>query len=87
MESFVGLILVIAVIAGLIFFKKMIKHTAQYCSDVVATNINEANVDLIRRSTEVMKQINEEFNGDYCTPEEAYNKLMKKRRKVVQKQQ
>lgn len=87
MESFVGLILVIAAIAGLIFFKKMIKRTASYCEDVVTANIAEASIELIRRSTEVAQTISDEFGDNYLTPEEAYNKLMKKRRKVVQKQQ
>lgn len=86
MEYFIGIIMVIATISLIIFYKGMIKKSAKYCEDVVTVNIAEANVDLIRRSTEIAATMKDEFGDDFITPDEVYNQLAKRKRKIVRKQ-
>ena len=83
MEAFVGLILLIAVVAAIIFFKNVIKKSAKYAEDVVDTNINENQYDLIKRSNTAYEKIVDEFGEDFLTPEEIYNKINKKKVKRV----
>lgn len=81
MESFVGLVIVIAVIAALIFFKGIIKKAARYGEDVINTNISEASIELIQRSQEAYNTILEEFGEDFKTPEELYKLIHRQGRK------
>lgn len=84
MEAFIGLILLVAAIAAMIFFKDVIKKSAKYTEDVVDSNISEAQYDLIKRSTDAYNRIVEEFGEDFKTPEEIYNLINKKKiRKVI----
>lgn len=83
MEAFVGLILLVAAIAAMIFFKDVIKKSARYTEDVVNTNISEAQYDLVKRSSEAYNKIVEEFGEDFKTPEEIYNMINKKKTKKV----
>lgn len=83
MEAFIGLILLVAAIAAIIFFKNVIKKSAKYTEDVVNTNISEAQYDLVKRSSEAYNKIVEEFGEDFLTPEEIYNKINKKKVKRI----
>ena len=82
MEAFVGLIMVIAAIAFLFFFKGMIKRSGKYAEDVVTTNIAESQVDLIRRSLDAFAELEAEFGDDFMTPDEIYNKMQKRKKRV-----
>ena len=82
MEAFVGLIMVIAAIAFLFFFKGMIKRSGKYAEDVVTTNIAESQVDLIRRSLDALTELEAEFGDDFMTPDEIYNKMQKRKKRV-----
>lgn len=82
MEAFVGLIMVIAAIAFLFFFKGMIKRSGKYAEDVVTTNITESQVDLIRRSLDAFAELEAEFGDDFMTPDEIYNKMQKRKKRV-----
>lgn len=79
MEAFVGLILLIAAISFIIFFKNGIKKSAKYAEDVIDTNINENQYELIKRSSDAYNKIVEEFGEDFLTPEEIYNRINKKK--------
>ena len=81
MEAFVGLIMVIATVAFLIFFKGMIKKTSKYTEDVVTTNIAENQFDLIRRSQEAYAKLEAEFGDDFMTPQQVYNRMMRRKKK------
>lgn len=81
MEAFVGLIMVIAAIAFLFFFKGMIKRSGKYAEDVVTTNIAESQVDLIRRSLDALAELEAEFGDDFMTPDEIYNKMQKRKKR------
>ena len=84
MEAFVGLILLIASVSFIIFFKNGIKKSAKYAEDVINTNINENQYELVKRSTNAYNRIVEEFGEDFMTPEEIYNKINKKKtRKII----
>lgn len=83
MEAFVGLILVIAAIAFLFFFKGMIKRSGKYAEDVVTTNIAESQVDLIRRSLDALAELEAEYGDDFMTPDEIYNKMQKRKKRVL----
>ena len=84
MEAFVGLILLIAAISFIIFFKNGIKKSAKYAEDVIDTNINENQYELIKRSSDAYNKIVEEFGEDFLTPEEIYNRINKKKiRKTI----
>ena len=78
MEAFIGLIMVIAVIAMIIFYKGAIKKTGQYTEDVVTVNIAEAQTDLVKRSEAAYDRLIEECGEDFMTPQEVYDKMMKK---------
>ena len=82
MEAFVGLIMVIATVAFLIFFKGMIKKTSKYAEDIVTTNIAKNQINLIRRSQEAYAELEAEFGDDFMTPDEFYNKLQKQKKRV-----
>ena len=84
MEAFVGLILLIAAVSFIIFFKNGIKKSAKYAEDVINTNINENQYELVKRSSDAYQKIIDEFGEDFMTPEEIYNKINKKKiRKVI----
>ena len=84
MEAFVGLIMVIATVAFIIFFKGMLKRSGKYAEDVVTTNIAESQVDLIKRSEAAYSRLIEECGEDFMTPQEVYNKMMKVKKKPAQ---
>ena len=84
MEAFVGLIMVIAAIAFLFFFKGMIKRSGKYAEDVVTANIAEAQTDLVKRSEAAYSRLIEECGEDFMTPQEVYNKMMKVKKKPSQ---
>ena len=84
MEAFVGLIMVIAAIAFLFFFKGMIKRSGKYAEDVVTVNIAEAQTDLVKRSEAAYDRLIEECGEDFMTPQEVYNKMMKVKKKPAQ---
>ena len=81
MEFFSGIILLIAFIAGMIFFKGVIKKTAMHSENVVTTMIDESTVELTKRSMEAYQELLDEFGEDFMTPEEIYNKMHKKGKK------
>ena len=81
MEFFSGIILLIAFIAGMIFFKGVIKKTAMHSENVVTTMIDESTVELTKRSMEAYQELLDEFGEDFMTPEEIYNKMHKKSKK------
>ena len=81
MEAFVGLIMVIAAIAFLFFFKGMIKKAGAYSEDVITTNISESQIDLIKRSMVALDEIEAEFGKDYMTPQQVYDKMMRRNKK------
>ena len=83
MEFFSGIILLIAFIAGMIFFKGVIKKTAAHSENVITTMIDESTVELTKRSMEAYQQLLDEFGEDFLTPEEIYNKMSKKGKKSV----
>ena len=86
MEAMIGLILVVVTIGFLIFFKGMIKKTAQYSEDVVTVNIAESQGELIQRSMTAYEKLIEEVGIDYKTPQEVYNMMMRKTTKKVEEQ-
>lgn len=81
MESFVGLILVIAVITFIFFFKGMIKKSGSYAEDVVTTNISESQIELVKRSMAALNELEAEFGEDYMTPQQVYDKMMRRKKK------
>lgn len=81
MEAFVGLILVIAVITFIFFFKGMIKKSGSYAEDVVTTNIAESQIELIKRSMVALDELEAEFGEDYLTPNQVYDKMMRRKKK------
>ena len=83
MEFFSGIILLIAFIAGMIFFKGVIKKTAAHSENVITTMIDESTVELTKRSMEAYQELIDEFGEDFLTPEEIYNKMHKKGKKSV----
>ena len=84
MEAFVGLIMVIATVAFIIFFKGMLKRSGKYAEDVVTTNIAESQVDLIKRSEAAYNRLIEECGEDFMTAQEVYDKMMKIKKEPVQ---
>ena len=84
MEAFIGLIMVIAAIAFLFFFKGMIKRSGKYAEDVVTVNIAEAQTDLVKRSEAAYSRLIEECGEDFMTPQEMYDKMMKVKKKPSQ---
>ena len=84
MEAFVGLIMVIATVAFIIFFKGMLKRSGKYAEDVVTTNIAESQVDLIKRSEAAYSRLIEECGEDFMTAQEVYDKMMKVKNKPAQ---
>ena len=84
MEAFVGLIMVIATVAFIIFFKGMLKRSGKYAEDVVTTNIAESQVDLIKRSEAAYSRLIEECGEDFMTAQEVYDKMMKIKKEPVQ---
>ena len=84
MEAMVGLVLVVATIGFLIFFKGMIKKTAQYSEDVVTVNIAESQGELIQRSMTAYNNLIAEVGENYKTPQEVYNMMMHKTPKKVE---
>ena len=84
MDAFVGLIMVIAAIAFLFFFKGMLKRSGKYAEDVVTTNIAESQVDLIKRSEAAYSRLIEECGEDFMTAQEVYDKMMKIKKEPVQ---
>lgn len=83
MEFFSGIILLIAFIAGMIFFKGVIKKTAAHSENVITTMIDESTVELTKRSMMAYQELLDEFGEDFLTPEEIYNKMQKKGKKSV----
>lgn len=81
MEFFSGIILLIAFIAGMIFFKGVIKKTAAHSENVITTMIDESTVELTKRSMTAYQELLDEFGEDFLTPEEIYNKMHKKGKK------
>lgn len=83
MEFFSGIIILIAFIAGLIFFKGVIKKTAAHSENIVTTVIDESTVELTKRSMAAYQQLLDEFGEDFMTPEEIYNKMHKRNKKSI----
>ena len=81
MEFFSGIIIFIAFIAGMIFFKGTIKKTAAHSENIVTTIIDESTVELTKRSMAAYQELLDEFGEDFLTPEEIYNKMQKKGKK------
>lgn len=85
MELFSGVIIFIAFIAFLIFFKGVIKKTAAHSENIVTTMIDESTVELTKRSMEAYQELIDEFGEDFLTPQEVYNKMHKKSKKSARK--
>ena len=86
MEAMIGLILVVAAVGFLIFFKGMIKKTAQCSEDVITVNIAESQGELIQRSMTAYNNLIAEVGENYKTPQEVYNMMMRKTPKKVEEQ-
>ena len=84
MEAFIGLILLVATVAMIIFYKGTIKKTGQYTEDIVTTNIAEARTDLVKRSEAAYARLIEECGENFMTPQEVYDKMMKTKNKPTQ---
>lgn len=85
MEFFSGVIILIAFIAALIFFKGVIKKTAAHSENIVTTMIDESTIELTKRSMEAYQELLDEFGEDFLTPQEVYNKMHKKGKKSAKK--
>lgn len=83
MEFFSGIIILIAFIAGMIFFKGAIKKTAAHSENIITTMIDESTVELTKRSMNAYQELIDELGEDFMTPEEIYNKMHKKGKKSV----
>ena len=83
MEAFIGLILVIAIITFIFFFKGMIKKSGSYAEDVVTVNIAESQIDLIKRSMDALNEIEAQFGEDFMTPQQVYDKIQHRKKKVT----
>ena len=83
MEFFSGIIILIAFIAALIFFKGSIRKVANHSENVITTAIDESTVELTKRSMAAYQELLDEFGEDFMTPEEIYNKMHKKGKKSV----
>jgi hypothetical protein len=75
MELLIGIMLLILLIAGLVYFSKSIKRTADYTENCITTTIAESSIDLLNRSTEVNNKLNS--MGNFITPNEVYNRITK----------
>lgn len=85
MEFFSGIIILIAFIAFMIFFKGVIKKTAAHSENMVTTMIDESTVELTKRSMEAYQELLDEFGEDFMTPQEIYNKMHKKGKRSARK--
>ena len=85
MEIFSGVIIFIAFIAFLIFFKGVIKKTAAHSENIVTTMIDESTVELTKRSMDAYQELIDEFGEDFLTPQEVYNKMHKKGKRFARK--
>lgn len=85
MEFFSGVIILIAFIAALIFFKGVIKKTAAHSENIVTTMIDESTIELTKRSMEAYQELLDEFGEDFLTPQEVYNKMHKKGKKSAKR--
>ena len=85
MEFFSGVIILIAFIAFMIFFKGVIKKTAAHSENMVTTMIDESTVELTKRSMEAYQELLDEFGEDFMTPQEIYNKMHKKGKRSARK--
>lgn len=78
MEFFVGLILVIVMVALIVFFKRPIKKVSRYTDDIFTTYVSENQGDLIKRSQIAYDNLVKECGEGYMTPQEIYNKMIRK---------
>ena len=85
MEFFSGVIILIAFVAFMIFFKGVIKKTAAHSENMVTTMIDESTVELTKRSMEAYQELLDEFGEDFMTPQEVYNKMHKKGKRSARK--
>ena len=85
MEFFSGVIILIAFVAFMIFFKGVIKKTANHSENMVTTMIDESTVELTKRSMEAYQELLDEFGEDFLTPQEVYNKMHKKGKRSARK--
>lgn len=85
MEFFSGVIILIAFVAFMIFFKGVIKKTAAHSENMVTTMIDESTVELTKRSMEAYQELLDEFGEDFMTPQEIYNKMHKKGKRSARK--
>lgn len=79
MENFIGICLVIGLVALLIFFKGTLRKIAKHTEEVVIVNINEDKAELYKRSQDAWKELVNECGEDFETPLEIYNKMRKRR--------
>lgn len=85
MEFFSGVIILIAFVAFMIFFKGVIKKTAAHSENMVTTMIDESTVELTKRSMDAYQELLDEFGEDFMTPQEIYNKMHKKGKRSARK--
>jgi hypothetical protein len=78
MEFFTGLIMLIATVSLIIFFKSTIKKSANYVDSVVSTNIVESEKDLIIRAQNAYNDLIQDAGKDFKTPNEIYKQIFKK---------
>lgn len=86
MEVILFLFIFVTFIAGLIFYKSSISRNAVYVEQIVTTNIIESQAELNRRAKAAYEKMIEECGEDFITPEEAYQKMMKLRRRELNQQ-
>ena len=84
MEAFVGLVLVIAAIASLVFFKGTLAKSGNYTENIVTTHINEKQTDLIKRSEEAYRRLVKECGEDFKTPQDIYDIMQRKHNETLQ---
>lgn len=83
MES---MIILVAGLVAVAFFKASIRKGAKYVEQVVDTNINEEQSELIERSMNAYDEVIAKCGEDFKTPEEVLALLCKKNRRVKNQQ-
>lgn len=78
MES---VVIIVAMIIGVMFFKSTLRKGSQYLDQVIDTNINEEQADLIERSMAAYDEVIDRCGPDFKTPDEVLSLLRKKNRR------
>lgn len=83
MES---MVIIVAMLIAVVFFKSTIRKGTQYINEVVDTNIAEEQADLIERSMAAYEEVIDRCGPDFKTPDEVLSLLRKKNRRARKNQ-